>query len=298
MEQSVEYSMADFSVAGTMTGLDRTAVLRALGSTPIEQPPPSPADPVVAALVELRSDDLRRIHAALRDVPRDPVLVAALVPLLARDNLVKAVVAALERFGPRAAGELVSALLDPATPDVVRRRLPMALKSCASTIARDGLRDGLASDGFEIRLRCSRALLDLTDEHAELQEPFPQALALAQQELAGGDQMPRAREHVFNLLALALEREPVQIAARAFATDDKYVRGTALEYLETVLPAPLFSAFQPLLTTGPAPVRRREPAAARAELLRAGATMTVSLDELRRQLDVASVEEATPGGSS
>ena len=104
--------------------------------------------------------------------------------------------------------------------------------------------------------------------------------------------MPLVREHVFNLLALALEREPVRIAARAFATDDVYVRGTALEYLETVLPAPLFSAFQPLLTaTGPPPARRRKPADARAELIRAGATMTVSLDELRRQLDVAAAEE-------
>jgi hypothetical protein len=56
------------------------------------------------------------------------------------------------------------------------------------------------------------------------------------------------REHVFNLLALALEREPVQIASRAFTSDDAYVRGTALEYLETVLPARMFSALQPLLT--------------------------------------------------
>ena len=300
LEQAVEYSMADFSVAGTMTGLDRSAVLRALGSTQTDQPPAPVADPVVAALVELRSGDLLRIRTALRDVPRDPLLIAALVPLLAKDNLVKAVVAALEAFGTRAAGELVSVLLDPATPDVVRRRLPMALKSCASTIARDGLRAGLESDGFEIRLRCGRALLDLTDGHPELQEPFPHALVLAQRELAGGDNMPPAREHVFNLLALALEREPVQIAARAFATDDAYVRGTALEYLETVVPAPLFSAFQPLLTTGPAsaPVRRREPAAARADLLRAGATMTVSLEELRRQLDVGPVEEPRPRGAS
>jgi hypothetical protein len=300
VEEAVEYSMADFSVAGTMTGLDRSAVLRALGATQTDQPPAPVADPVVAALVELRSGEQLRIRAALRDVPRDPLLIAALVPLLAKDNLVKATVAALETFGARAAGELVSVLLDPATPDVVRRRLPMALKSCASNIARDGLRAGLESDGSEIRLRCGRALLDLTDEHPELQEPFPRALALAQRELGGGDKTPSAREHVFNLLALALEREPVQIAARAFATDDAYVRGTALEYLETVLPAPLFSAFQPLLTTGtaPAPVRRREPAAARAELIRAGATMTVSLDELRRQLDAAAGEEAPARGSS
>jgi len=233
-----------------------------------------------------------RIGAALRTLPRDPLLIGALVPLLARDNLVKMIVSALAAYGGRAAGEMVSVLLDPATSDVVRRRLPLALKSCPSTIARDGLRAGLELEGFEIRMRCARALLALSDEHPELQEPFPHAVALAQRELGGGGEMPLVREHVFNLLALALEREPVRIAARAFGTDDVYVRGTALEYLETVLPAPLFSAFQPLLTaTGPPPARRRKPADPRAELLRAGATMTVSLDELRRQLAITAAEE-------
>ena len=165
---------------------------------------------------------------------------------------------------------------------MVRRRSPIALIACPSTIARDGLRAGLESEEFEIRLRCGRALLALTDEHPELQEPFPHAVALAERELGRGGDMALVREHVFNWLALALEREPVQIAARAFGTDDMYVRSTVLEYLETVLPMPLFSAFQPALTaTGPPPARRRKPADARAELLRAGATMTVSLDELR-----------------
>ena len=49
------------------------------------------------------------------------------------------------------------------------------------------------------------------------------------------------REHVFDLLALVLEREPVRIAARAFEAGDAYVRGTSLEYLETVLPPRLFA---------------------------------------------------------
>jgi hypothetical protein len=287
LEQAVEYSMTDFTVAGSMTGLDRAAVLRALGSPEADRPE-SHGDPVVATLVELRSGDLVRIRATLRDLPRDPLIIPALVPLLARDHLVTMIVSALDAFGARAAGELVSALLDPATSEVVRRRLPLALKSCPSTMARNGLRAGLESDAFEIRLRCGRALLALIEKHPELDEPFPNALALAERELRGGGLPQSISEHVFNLLALALEREPVQIAARAFATDDVYVRGTALEYLETVLPPPTFAALQPLLTaTGPPPAPRRKPADARAELLRAGATMTVSLDEVRRQLDIA-----------
>jgi hypothetical protein len=292
LEQAVEHSMADFTVAGTIAGLDRAAVLRALGSPGTVRTTAPPADPVVAAIVEFRSGDLVRIRAALRDPPRDPLIIGSLVPLLGRDDVVRLVLSALASFGARAAGEMVSVLLDPTTSDVVRRRVPLALKSCPSAIARDGLLTALDGFEFEIRLRCGRAVLALTDEHPELLKPFPAALALVERELSVGGDMHRVREHVFNLLALALEREPVRIAARAFASEDAYVRGTALEYLETVLPARLFSALRPVLAgAGPAPVRRRSATEVRAELMRAGATMTVSLDELRRQLDAAAREE-------
>ena len=121
---------------------------------------------------------------------------------------------------------------------------------------------------------------------------IPRALELAEWELSGADAPHLVREHVFNLLALALDREPIRIAARAFTGDDAYVRGTALEYLETVLPARVFFAFQPLLSAaGPAPTRRRPAADVRADLIRAGETMTVSLEELRRRLDAAVAED-------
>ena len=150
----------------------------------------------------------------------------------------------------------------------------------------------LESFSLDVRLRCGRALLALTDDHPELTKPFPQALALVERELGGGGEPHLVTEHVFNLLALALDREPVRIAARAFTTDDAYVRGTALEYLETVLPAPIFVALRPRLSaSGPAPTVRRPAAEVRADLIRAGTTMTVSLDDLRRQLD-SSPEDA------
>ena len=122
--------------------------------------------------------------------------------------------------------------------------------------------------------------------------PFPSTLGLVERALSDGGEPNLLREHVFNLLALSLDRDPVRIAARAFSSKDAYVRGTALEYLETVLPAEIFIAFQPLLAaTSPAPVQRRPAAAVRADLIRAGETMTVSLDELRRQLDATAPEE-------
>jgi hypothetical protein len=291
-EQAAAYSMADFTVARSMAGLDRAAVARALGSPEAVRTSVPPADPVVAAIVEFRSGDLFRIRAALCQPPRDPLIIGALVQLLARDDVVRSVVSALAAFGARAGGEMVSALLDPATPEVVRRRLPLALKFCPSPVARDGLVAALETVSFEIRLRCGRALLALTDEHPELQKCLPATLALAEQEISRGGEIHEVREHVFNLLALALEREPVRIAARAFTTDDGYVRGTALEYLETVLPPRLFTAFRPLLSTaGLPPARRRSADEVRADLIRAGTTMTVSLDELRRQLETAAREE-------
>lgn len=292
LEVAAAYSMADFTVARSMAGLDQAAVLKALGSPgPVRAIVP-PADPVVAAIVEYRSGDPLRIRAALRNPPRDPLIIGALVQLLANDDAVRMVVSALSTFGSRAAGEMVSVLLDPATPDVIRRRLPLALKSCPSPIARDGLLAALEEFDFEFRLRCGRAVLALTDEHPPLLKPFPAALPLVERELGGNAAPHLVREHVFNLLALALEREPVRIAAQAFGTDDAYMRGTALEYLETVLAARLFSALQPLLAaSAPPPARRRPAAEVRADLIRAGMTMTVSLDEIRRRLEAAAQEE-------
>lgn len=56
-------------------------------------------------------------------------------------------------------------------------------------------------------------------------------VALDSLELTGPDDDRAVGEHVFNLLALVLEREPVHIASLAFDSSDMYLRGTALEYL-------------------------------------------------------------------
>jgi ATP:ADP antiporter, AAA family len=299
LEPAPQYSMADFTIAGGMAGLNRASIQRALGSIEAGETGAAaiavavPADPVVAAIVELRSQDLTRLRAALRNLPDDPLLVGALVPLLARDEIVRQVVTALAGFGARAAGEMASVLLDPTSPDVVRRRLPLALKSCPSPLARDALLAALDSPSFELRRRCARALIALTDEYPRLLAPFPGVLTSVEHEVHADAEPHLVREHVFNLLALALEREPVRIAARSFATDDAYLRGTALEYLETVLPARVFSVMGPLLAvSGPPPARKLTVADARAELLRAGTTMMVSRDEIRRQLEVAARDES------
>jgi hypothetical protein len=57
-------------------------------------------------------------------------------------------------------------------------------------------------------------------------------------------------DHVFLLLSLVLEREPMQIASRALHSDDRALMGTALEYLETVLSDDLRRALWKRLQVG------------------------------------------------
>ncbi len=288
LEDAALYSLSDFTAVESYAGLDRASLLRAAGVSP-DAPPSPTADPVVAAIVELRSGSRSRVRAALRSLPRDPLVAGALIPLLARRDLLREVIAALESFGPRAAGQLVDALHDPAVPEEVRRRVPPVLKACASPLARDGLVAGLALESFELRRRSARALLALTDDHPELAVPRDAALSAAARELSATDEPALLREHVLSLLTLALEREPARIAARAFETDDAHLRGTALEYFETVLPSDLFRALEPRLSAGMLVVAgpRRAAVEVREELVKAGATMTMSLDEVRRRLAAA-----------
>lgn len=96
-------------------------------------------DPVVEALRALRSGDAPRIRAALPLASTEPMLVGAVIPLLGRADLVDDVGMALRAHASRVAGQLADALVDPATPEVVRRRLPLVLDACASKRARDGL---------------------------------------------------------------------------------------------------------------------------------------------------------------
>jgi hypothetical protein len=52
---------------------------------------------------------------------------------------------------------------------------------------------------------------------------------------------------VFTLLALVLPADPVQVAFRGLQADDANLRGTALEYLDGVLPPAIRARLWPSL---------------------------------------------------
>jgi hypothetical protein len=86
----------------------------------------------------------------------------------------------------------------------------------------------------------------------------------------------RSLEHVFTLLALALDPELMGFALRGLHAADANLRGTALEYLEATLPEALRRALWPRLPGAEAPARpKRATAEIADELLRSSPSIRV-----------------------
>ena len=89
--------------------------------------------------------------------------------------------------------------------------------------------------------------------------------------------------HVFTLLSLVVPREPLQLAFRGLQTDDEHLRGTALEYLDSVLPGQIRQRLWPFLEHRPSRRATRPPEEAIAALLRSNKSIMLNLEELRRR---------------
>jgi hypothetical protein len=101
------------------------------------------------------------------------------------------------------------------------------------------------------------------------------------------DRAGRSLEHTFTLLSLVLPREPLQIAFRGLHAGDAKLRGTALEYLESVLPPDIRERLWPYLEPerpsrdAPRPPRDREQVL--DDLLRSHRSIELDLEALRRR---------------
>ncbi len=89
------------------------------------------------------------------------------------------------------------------------------------------------------------------------------------------DELHRGLAHVFTVLGLVLEREPLSIAYRAMRSEDPGLRGTAYEYLEVVLPVRVREVLIPLLGDVKPVARKVERGSKElaAELLRSSAAL-------------------------
>jgi len=217
-----------------------------------------------------------RLQHALESLDARGPAVACAILLLAHAEHHERALQALRRSAASITGQLIDALLDPTMDFVVRRRLPRALNQCLTQRAADGLLLGIGDERFEVRYACGRALLRVSDGDPQLsisREKVMEAVkreldsekrmlegtsaefeedpgADAESSLLDGlrrDRVTRSLEHVFTILSLHLEREPLRMAFRALYHEDTRYRGTALEYLDTVLPGEIREILWPYL---------------------------------------------------
>jgi hypothetical protein len=247
---------------------------------PAAGPPAAPAAPAhdggAGAVADLRSQDPERIRRALAGLT--PELAAYAVDLVGRDEVASDTLAALAALAPRCTGLLVDALLDQERPVTVRRRLPGVLLSGEPGLAGWGLWRALLDPSFDVRYRAGAVLARMcadgqlgpiaaddvfkivrrelmTDAERLVSRRILDDLVTAAEQRSEDDPvLQRAGtglEHVFTLLGLALPAEPLRIALHAVQTDDPELRGTALEYLESILPPDVRAQLWPLLEGEP-----------------------------------------------
>ena len=218
-------------------------------------------DTLVDAIVDLRSSRLDRIRIAIRGAyPVDVRLVPFLIPLLGRNDVLPDALRYLRAAAPRSIGQLVDWLLDPETPPLVRRRIPRVLKGVLTARAVSGLLEALDDPAFEVRNEAALALSVLTSRDATLIVASDKVFAQVVKELELGEGGEQVLDHTFTLLGLVLDRDHLRTALQALQTEDRRLRGTALEYLENVLPQNVRQPLWPRIgkgAPGPAPARPR-----------------------------------------
>jgi hypothetical protein len=202
--------------------------------------------------------------------------VASLItPLLADERLQKTAAAALETLGDRINGQLADALMDASQPHAVRIQLPALIESLGGARSANALLLALEGTPFPVRYACGQALARLTLRDPGLTPAPNRIFAIAAKEIPNAsaddnnlliefpgnqglfeaDLAARAGpeiEHLFTLFALVLDRDAVEIALRGCLSEDRRMRGTAIEYFENVLPEQLRHALaQRLPQAGP-----------------------------------------------
>jgi AAA family ATP:ADP antiporter len=320
VERAMVIRAAELNLADVEDLTTRTAVLKTrhlTGSAPwmpqdgATEPDITIDDPEVQRILALRSRNRDRVVRVLREEEAlSAALVPHVIPLLAWDAVAEEAVRALRKAAEDRIGALADALLDPNQPFAVRRRLARVFSICVSQRAVNALLLALDDTRFEVRFQCGRSLSSIVAKNQFAHVDRERVFEIVRRELtvsrpvweshklldAMGDERAsfvddfikdragQSLAHVFVLLSLVLPAIPLQIAYRGLHTTDPGLRGTALEYLEGVLPPDIRHRLWPFLGTNP-PVnigaRGRDEIL--ADLLRSNDSIVMNLQELRRR---------------
>jgi hypothetical protein len=259
-------TMSDLNRERLLAEIERQRKLGSMGGTPPSPTPQSshdsptlpptggaePPAPVEsparrAQLVgDLLSNEPPRLRAALNAA--DASLAAFVIPLIARADVGAQAMNVLGSFGARVVGQLADSLLDAGgVSPTVRRRLVRVIANARGPWAAAALASALEDPDFDVRRQVVRGLEEISEAGVSTPIGRTPALAAAARELDGSDGPPDPDrvDHVLRLLGLVFDREAFRLARAALGHADAKLHGTALEYLDNVLPAaikmPLFA---------------------------------------------------------
>nr|MCU0228312.1 hypothetical protein [Bryobacterales bacterium] len=270
-------------------------------------------DPLLERAAILRSGDAARIRQCIAHPHAvDPLLAPLLVRLLAWDEVSPAVVRFLRAAPFPVEGLLADALLHRDEDFDIRRRVPRVLAARPCQLSAEALLLGLRDQRFEVRFRCGSALARITSLDGGLVLDSSRVLRAIERECFVSktvwnsyrlldrrddaednaffdevlkDRTSKALEHVFTLLSLVLPREPLQIAFKGLHTSDPHLRGTALEYLESVIPESIRHRLWPVFEDDESQRDSETPARSREEILadlrRSNQSIIIHLEKLR-----------------
>jgi hypothetical protein len=237
---------ARLTLSATSLGIDRDKLREQIEQARAERaarlaPAESAADAAKASQIlqdvrVLLGSDIAAIGALLVRPKLDARLAAFAVPHLASEQLAKVTLTALRAMGPDVVGLLADVMLSTGQPLAVRRRVPHVLRALRGPRVVSALTRALSADALEVRYRAALALREVTQEERDLVPEAKEVFTLALAEIERGPLSREASDHVFALLALSITRGSLELVRQGLKTDDPKLRGTALEYLESLLP--------------------------------------------------------------
>ena len=242
-------------------------------------------------------------------------LVPHVIPLLAWTAVAADAAFALRKVAEERIGELADALINPSQDFAVRRRLARVFAVCVSQRAVDALMRGLEDSRFEVRFQCGRSLSTVQQTNPLVRIDRDAILEVILREMAVSrsvwesrrlldelesqdgtspvdefvrDSAGQSLAHVFTLLSLVLPREPLRIAFLGLHAADQQLQGTALEYLEGVLPPQVRDRLWPFLEDRrPASRVARPREEILSDLLRSNQSIMVNIEELKKRYSKA-----------
>ena len=203
------------------------------------------ADAEVLQILALQSGDPRRIRRVLNGATLTPAIVPHLIPLLGVDKSAIEAMHALRAVASDRPGALIDALLDVRHTVVVRRRLARVMLVCRTSAVAQALLQACEDDHVSVRLQCARTLFVIRRRQPDLPVDTNRVIPLIKREIDDG--IPNVGL-LFTLLAVILPAGPTRAAYRSLRGGSAQARGTAMEYLESVLPSEIRQHLDKILT--------------------------------------------------